>query len=211
VLQGTPSTETVRAAGVAVTLVLTADELRTLLSDNGDFVSGLFATLADRLTEPHVPVHRVAGARDLETMAATGLSPIEKVLALQRIPLFSRVSADEMRHLANIAKTVNMKAGEALFPESAAPALWMILSGEVSLESSTGEPAVVAGSGDVIGSIVTMAGRSLGRSADVLRSGVALRIDHDDLIETLGERPDLLRQMFEGMFKMGGAAQAVPA
>jgi ATP/ADP translocase/CRP-like cAMP-binding protein/HEAT repeat protein len=211
VLQGTPSTETVRAAGIAVTLVLTADELRTLLSDNGDFVSGLFATLAERLTEPDVPVHSLAGARDFEAMAATGLSPIEKVLALQRVPLFSRVSADEMRHLANTAKTANLKTGEPLFAESAAPALWLILSGEVSLESSSGQPAVVARSGDVIGSIFTMAGRPLGRSADVLRSGVALRIDHEDLFETLGERPELLRQMFEGMFKMGGAAHAVPS
>jgi AAA family ATP:ADP antiporter len=210
-LQGTPSAETVRANGVAVTLVLTVDELRTLLADNGDFVSGLFATLADRLTEPDVPVHTVSGARDLELMAGTGLSPIEKVLALQHIPLFSRVSADEMRHLANIAKTVNMKAGEALFPESAAPALWLIMSGEVSLESSAGAPSVVAKSGDVIGSIVTMAGRPLGRSADIRRGGVALRIDHEDLIEALGERPDLLRQVFEGMFKMGRAADAVPA
>jgi hypothetical protein len=31
------------------------------------------------------------------------------------------------------------------------------------------------------------------------------------LFETLGERPELLRQMFEGMFKMGGAAHAVPS
>ena len=209
VLQGTPSTETVRTNGVAVTLVLTAEELRTLLADNGEFVSGLFATLAERLTEPDVPVHTISGARDLELMAATGLSPIEKVLALQNIPLFSRVSADEMRHLANIATTVNMKAGEALFPESAAPALWLILSGEVSLESTSGAPAMAVKSGDVIGSIFTMAGRPLGRSADVLRSGVALRIDHEDLFDTLGERPELLRQVFEGMFKMGRAADAV--
>src|SRR5688572_27373879 len=175
-LQGTPSTETIRTAGIAVTLVLTAEELRTLLADNGDFVTGLFATLAERLTEPSVPVHAVSGARDLELMAATGLSPIEKVLALQRVPLFSRVSADEMRHLANIATTVNMKAGDALFPESASPALWLIMSGEVSLESSSGEPPALARSGDAIGSIFTMAGRPLGRSADVIRSGVALRI-----------------------------------
>jgi CRP-like cAMP-binding protein len=150
-LQGTPSSETIRTAGVAVTLVLPADELRTLLSDNSDFITGLFATLAERLTEPDVPVHSVSGARDLESMAATGLSPIEKVLALQRVPLFSRVSADEMRHLANITTTVNMKSGEALFAESAAPALWLILSGEVSLETSSGQPAVVARYRDVIG------------------------------------------------------------
>jgi AAA family ATP:ADP antiporter len=210
-LQGTPAAETIRTTGVAVTLVLSADELRTLLADNGDFVSGLFATLAERMTQADVPVQSVGGAADLELMAASGLSPIEKVLALQRIPLFSRVSPEEMRHLAHITSTVAMKAGETLFPESATPALWLILSGEVSLESSTGEPALSATAGDVIGSVFTMAGRPLGRSADVLRSGVGLRIDHEDLFDALGERPELLRQMFEGMFRMRGADQTVPA
>jgi hypothetical protein len=61
----------------------------------------------------------------------------------------------------------------------------------------------------VIGSIFTMAGRPLGRSGDVLRSGVALRIDHDDLFELLGERPELLRQMFAGMFRMREQEQAI--
>jgi CRP-like cAMP-binding protein len=201
-LQGTPSGETVRTTGVAVTLTMSAEELRTLLADNADFVSGLFATIAERMTAPELPVHHAAGTREFEQLAAGGLSPIEKILALQQVPLFSRVSADEMRHLANVAQSVDMKAGEALFAESASPALWLILSGEVSLESSTGEPALFARGGDVIGSIVTMSGRPLGRSADVLRSGVALRIEHEDLFDLLGERPELLRQMFAGMFRM---------
>ena len=212
-LQGTPATETVRSSGIAVTLVLNIEELRTLLADNGDFVSGLFATLAERMTEAaDRPVHSLPGSpAELEVMAATGLSPIEKVLALQRVPLFSRVSAEEMAHLAKVATTVTMKTGETLFPESATAALWLVLSGEVSLESSAGEPAATARAGDVIGSVVTMAGRPLGRSADVLRSGVALRIDHEDLIDQLGERPDLLREVFEGMFKMRRAEQPVSA
>jgi CRP-like cAMP-binding protein len=210
-LQGTPAFETMRTSGVAVTLVLTVEELRTLLADNGDFVTGLFATLAGRMEAPDIPVHSLPDAADLEVLAATGLSPIEKVLALQRIPLFARVSAEEMVHLANIANTVTMKVGEPLFPESAPPALWLILSGEVSLESSAGEPPATARGGDVIGSVFTMAGEPLGRSADVVRSGVALRLDQEDLFDALGERPDLLRQVFEAMFKLGKAVHAVPA
>ena len=208
-LQGTPAGETIRTIGLAVTLALTADELRTLLADNADFVSGLFATIAERMTAPDLPVHHATGSRALEQLAVGGLSPIDKVLALQQVPLFSRVSADEMRHLANVASTVELRAAKALFPESAPPALWLILAGEVSLEDSSGEPPLFARGGDVIGSIFTMAGRPLGRSGDVLRSGVALRIDHDDLFELLGERPELLRQMFAGMFRMREQEQAI--
>ena len=43
----------------------------------------------------------------LRELARSGLTPVEKVLALQRVPLFARVTADEMRHLADIAAAVD--------------------------------------------------------------------------------------------------------
>jgi CRP-like cAMP-binding protein len=76
------------------------------------------------------------------------------------------------------------------------------LSGEVLLEDSSGAAALTARGGDVIGSVGTMAGRPLNRSAVVTRTGIALKIDHDDLFDLLGERPELLRQMFARMFRM---------
>ena len=44
--------------------------------------------------------------------------------------------------------------------------------------------------------------RPLGKSAEVLQTGAALRIDRDELFDLLGERPELLRQLFEGMFRI---------
>jgi CRP-like cAMP-binding protein len=173
-----------------------------LLADNADLVEGLFATLAESGGPADGILQRTEAASELEQLAAGGLSPIDKILALQRVPLFARVSPDEMRHLAEIASVVQMAAGETLFPESALPALWLILSGEVVLEASNGEPSLTAKGGDVIGSIGTMAGRPLDRAAAVTRNGTALRIDHDDLFDLLGERPELLRQMFARMFRM---------
>ena len=204
-LPGLPMGATIRTADVSVTLALTIDELRTLLADNTDLVAGLFTTLADRSEAAHQPVQSTGAARALEQLAAGGLSPIEKVLALQHVPIFARVSADEMRSLANITGTVTMTAGSPLFPVSAPPALWLLLSGEVSLDGSGGASTVARG-GDIIGSSYTMAGRPLGMSADVLRSGVALRMDREDLFDLLGERPELLRQMFAGMFRKEAVA-----
>ena len=200
-MAGLAMPETNRTSGSAVTLALTVDELRTLLADNTDLVSGLFATLAERSEESDRPVHPTRAVAELEQLASGGLTAIDRVFALQYVPLFRRVSADEMQQLATVAAPVKMAAGSVLFPESAPPALWLLLTGEVVLESSTGQPAVTARGGDIIGSIDTMAGRSLGRSAKVVRDGVALRIDREDLFDLLAERPDLLRQMFAGMFK----------
>ena len=202
-LQGQPIPETIRTSDIAVTLALTADELRALLSDNADLVTGLFATLAEAGTSADSPVHPTGAATELQQLSTGGLSAIDKVLALQRVPIFARVSAEEMRHLANIAKVVEMADGSTVFAESAPPALWLVLSGEVAL---SGNPPLKASAGDIIGSVDTMAGRSLDRSASVRKAGIALRIDHEELFDMLGERPELLRQMFAGMFKIRQSA-----
>jgi ATP:ADP antiporter, AAA family len=202
-LSGMPMEGTLRTEGRAVTLAIPTTELRTLLSNNTDLVSGLFATLADTMATGAGPVQHTGAAADLERLARGGLSPVERVLALQRAPLFSRVSADEMLQLAEIAEVARYETGDTIFPESAPPALWVILSGDVALSGSAeqGWPAIAAGAGDVVGAIATLAGRQLGISATATRSGVALRVAHDDLFALLGERPDLLRQMFSGLFR----------
>jgi AAA family ATP:ADP antiporter len=200
-MAGLPMPETVRTTGAAVTLALTVDELRTLLADNTDLVSGLFSTLATRVSEPDRPVYPTNAARELGQLAAGGLAPIDRVFALQYIPLFGRVSADEMQHLASIALPVTMKEGTVLFPASAPPAIWLLLTGEVLLESSTDQPPVTAGAGTVVGSVNVMAGQRLGRAAKVVQPGTALKIDREDLFDLLGERAELLRQMFAGLFR----------
>jgi CRP-like cAMP-binding protein len=200
-MSGLAMPETVRTSGTAVTLALTVEELRTLLADNTDLVSGLFATLANRLQEPDRPVHSTRASSELAQLAGGGLTPIDRVFALQYVFLFARVSAEEMQHLARVALPVELTEGKALFAESAPPALWLVMTGDVLLESSTGQPPVIAHGGDIIGSVNTMAGHSLGRSAKVTKGGLALKIDRDDLFDVLGERAELLRQMFAGMFK----------
>ena len=206
-LQGRPIRRSMRTMESAVTLAITADELRTLLADNTDLVRGLFSTLAERVDAATVSNLQSTGAAgELEQLAAQGLLPIEKVLALQRVPVFSRIAVEEMKPLGDIAQTVPMTMGSALFAESAPLALWLILSGEVSVEDVEGRQ-LTARAGDIIGSLSMLSGQPVGRSASVLRSGIALRIDRDDLFDLLGQRPELMRQLFEGMF----AVAAEPA
>jgi len=208
-LQGTAMRKTVRTADTAVTLALTVDELNTLLADNTDLVRGFFATLAKRVEASTVSNLQSTGATtELRELAADGLLPVEKILALQRLPVFSRIAPDEMAALAATTETVVMKVGTPLFAESAPVALWVVLSGEVSLDDAGGGNPTVARTGDVIGSLSMLSGQPLGKTADVLRSGVVLRLERDDLFDLLGERPKLLRQLFAGMFKVGAETGA---
>jgi CRP-like cAMP-binding protein len=123
------------------------------------------------------------------------------VLALQRVPIFSRVSAEEIRPLAEIAQVVTMQAGASLFTESAPAAVWLVLSGEVQLNAPGGAPPITARGGDVIGSVGAMAGQPLGRAATVTKAGSALKLDREDLLSLIAERPELLRQLFAGLFR----------
>ena len=209
-LQGVAVRSTMRTIDPAVTLALSVDEFRTMLADNTDLVRGLFTTLAERVDPATVSnLQSTGAAAEFTAFARESLLPIEKILALQRVPVFGRIAADEMGALAAIVRTVTMTVGTQLFTESAPVALWVILSGEVSLDAPSGGDQIVAGAGDIVGSLSMLSGQALGKNADVRRGGIALKLDRDELFDLLGERPELLRQLFEGMFKVREAA-AVP-
>ncbi len=204
-LEGSPMKQTIRTVGVVVTLALTTDELRSLLADNTELVRGLFAELATRAEGPRcAPMESTGAAGDLERLAKDGIEAVEKVLALQRVPAFSALSAQEIRQLADIARSISMTAGTQLFDTSTPPATWLLLSGAVDIEQPDGTKLTAQG-GDVIGSFCALSGRDIGMAASVTRSGYALRITADDLFELLSERPDLLRQLFAGLSRTARA------
>jgi ATP:ADP antiporter, AAA family len=201
-LRGQPMGETIRTAGITVTLALTTEELQTLLSDSTDLVTGLFATILGRGGAHDEFVMRSLGtAAELTDLARGGLTAIDRVLALRRVPLFACLSSEEMGHLASIARSVIAKAGERLFDESSAPALWLVLAGEVVLESSTGAAPARATPGEVFGLTQTMAGRALGRTGRAATDAVLLRIDREGLFDLLADRSGMLRQIFAALFR----------
>jgi ATP:ADP antiporter, AAA family len=212
VLQGAQLRRTIRTVDVAVTLVMSAAELRTLLSENTALVRGLFTTLAARVSAETASNLQSTGASlEFEQLVSKGLQPVQKILALQRVPVFGRISVDEMRALAEITHTRQMTVGEPLVGDSTGVALWVILSGEVSLVDAATDSRVLARGGDIIGSLSMLSGRPLNYSGTVSGDGIALRIDREDLFDLLEDRPDLLRQLFEGMFRIGSDAEGAPA
>jgi ATP/ADP translocase/HEAT repeat protein/CRP-like cAMP-binding protein len=207
ILQSKPMRRTVRAAGRAVTLALTAEELRTQLAYNPELVRGLFATMAGRAQKAGMrQVFPTGAARELEQLAANGLQPVDKVLAIQRVPIFKHLSAEEARNLAAITRTVEMTEGMVLFQAADRPAAWLIATGEVQLEADENRPAMVARGGDAIGSFAALGGPQVGQNARVTAAGIALHLDRDDLFELLGDRPEMLKQLFAGIMDAPGQA-----
>ena len=205
-LQSKPTRRTVRTSGIAVTLAITAEELRTQMAYNPELVRGLFASMAEAAHCRDVDqVFPTGAAAELARLAAAGMRPVEKVLAIERVPIFSQLSPEEARHLATITHTVTMKEGTPLFRAADPPSTWLILTGEVALEGTATSPPAVARGGDAVGSFCALAGPRVGRNARVSRGGMALRIDRDELFEMLGDRPGMLRQLFAGLVEASAA------
>lgn len=211
-LEGHVATATVRTEGPAVTLALLPDELRTLVSDNPDLIEGLLRTVTttEAADSQQISVARSDAPADLLARAAAPLTPIARVLLLQRLPLFLAVSADELLHVSALAREVPLQEGATIVAEGQAAGIYYVLSGELLAEPPQSVPrepvlfgtAQPAGAGDALGIIETLAGRPIAGMVRALRPGVALRIDRADLIDLLGQRPTLAQQVFASVFAM---------
>jgi AAA family ATP:ADP antiporter len=213
-LNGNLMSQTLKTLEPSVSLQLSTDQMRTLLADNTDLVQGFFRTLAGRdAAGGERSVMRGAVGEDLVTRTGGSLTPIQKVLVLQRISVFSRIGATETRNLAAIAHQVELEAGAVLWGET--DPVCVVLSGALLLETADGSaPPLLVEPGDVVGLHDALAGiRSGGtgpqaRRLTVAEAGAALRIDREDLFDLLGQRPDLLQQIFSTLFGRGGYTPA---
>jgi CRP-like cAMP-binding protein len=204
VLEGRSSMETARTADTSICLQLTLEEARTLLADNTDLVQGLFRWVLDHpaFKRDRLVVRRdSAHAGDVAVPApAPGevLKPIDKMLILQQLSLFSQVPLDERLALAAAVRDEKLASGDTLLLPAGVPAVYLVLEGELTVEGE-GETLVVR-SGDALGVFETFAGVPLGRTVTVSAPGRALRISHEDLFDVLGQQPDLLQHMFTTLF-----------
>ena len=213
-LECSPMTETVTTAGFTVTLALSTDELFALLADNTDLVQALLRTLVDRRGLPRdvVPGTLQTQVDRADTQA---LTIVQKGLVLRRLPLFAAVSGVEMLHLAGIATQARLEPGDAVSDETAPKGLAVVLSGEFEFPGADGlATRARAGPGDILGLYETLATTS--ESAVRLRPVATitcsvLRIERDDLFDLLGQRPDLLQQVFSALLTRDRATAPVVA
>jgi ATP:ADP antiporter, AAA family len=199
VLEERPMAESVRTTDMAVCLTLTSEEIQVLLADNSGLVPGLFRMLCRDFLSA-----RVVGRGDPSLRSALpangNLNSIEKGLVLKNIPIFSQVSPDELIPLASVATEMRVTVGSSLFSEGERPAIYALISGEISIEGRPDSP-IFARPSDVIGIYETLSRADFEFHARVSQDGIALRIDCDELFDLLAQRSALLRQVFGALFR----------
>ena len=208
-LEARQATETVRAVGPIVTVAVTRDELLGQLTGSTDFVRGLFRTILESasatLTPAIVPgkAHPELAHPDIDS-----LTPIQRMLALQQIPIFASLPSEEIAELAKIARTVPFRTGDTLSDEADPPVCCIVMSGSLSLQDlRAGGERGRAQAGDAVGLFETLAGTTRGHldraplRLTVEESGTALRLERDELFDLIGQRPGLLQHLFSALFE----------
>lgn len=204
VLEGASHPETARAVGGTLSLSLGASDLRMLLADNIELAQGLLRMLfRERHPEggPPLVLKGVVTTLPKEALSTARLTPIERGLVLQEIPLFERATAEELQKLASIVEPVILAADAVLFNENDPPSLTVVLAGELTVSEGDGAPPLVAGPGDVVGLYQVLAGVPAGRRARVARPGSALRLGGEELQNLLADDVELLQAVFGAVFR----------
>ncbi len=213
VFEGIPQRATVRASGIAICLSLMNEQFLSLLSDNPELAQGVFRMLLD--THGGDAWQRVlAGAVQPPSAPRLrdGLQTIEKVIILEEMPVFSRASSEQLAALAAVTRDVKLTEGEVLFGAGDAPAIHIILEGELALEPMGGGEPMSAGPGDATGIYETVGGlEATGWRGHVTRSGVAMRIEREALFDVLADHIDLLQGLFSALQRQAVARELTTA
>jgi ATP/ADP translocase/HEAT repeat protein len=211
-LQRRAAVEQVTTTTIAVVLVITGDELMTLLADNSSLIEGLFRTL---LTSGPLPLEHVGPGEPFDQtagVAADALSPIDREVILRRLPLLADLSAEEALHLAAIARPLSAEPGDVVSRPADPPAIHIVLSGGMVLEApdrpDLAPLAVTAG--DATGVYETLAGVPMHRSARVVQRTQALRIEREDLFDVMSQHPALPRHLLGALFRELSNARLTP-
>ncbi len=201
VLEDRPMTAKLSAVTPCTCLSFTLAELQVLMAESTGLVEGLLRMLCVSMAkEISDLVVRRAGVQ-IPVDGKASINPIAKAALLEALPVFSQVSREEMLALTGIASEVNAVSGAQIFAETDPPALYLLISGSLSLESTEDEPIVSAGPGDAVGLYQMLAGIPLVRQGRCLEDARFLRVDREDLLELLMQRPDLQRQLLGSLFR----------
>ena len=120
---------------------------------------------------------------------------LELALALRGAPLFASLSADILLPIAQLCTEQSLEAGDVLFCKGdPGDALYVILHGTVAVER---DDTIVAtlGPGDCVGELAALDWETRSATVFAHTSTQLIRLDRNDLLDLLGDNPDLVRDL----------------
>jgi HEAT repeat protein len=125
------------------------------------------------------------------------LDAVDRVLALQRVPMFSLVDPEELERVAAVTTERRYEPGELVFRYgTVGDEMLVLITGEVEVRRPGGERIRVLTAGEHVGELALLSGRV--RAADVVAGGDgvhALVLGERELEAILEERPEVAKAM----------------
>jgi CRP-like cAMP-binding protein len=123
------------------------------------------------------------------------LDVLDRALALHGAPLFAALSPDELLPLAELCVDVDLDAGEVLFGEGdPGDSLYVIVVGRVAVEQGGRRVAELV-AGECVGELAALDWEPRSASVVAMERCELVRLERDDLLDQLGDHPELLRAL----------------
>jgi CRP/FNR family transcriptional regulator len=129
------------------------------------------------------------------------LSPVEKVLCLQRVDIFRHATTEMLAYISSIADVVEVPLHEMIFSEQeVSDAMYVVASGHVRLEKE-GREVVIAGPGESVGAWALFDNSPRLMTAIAMEDAVLLKIRSDAFYEFLAEHEEVTPAIFKAVIE----------
>jgi len=130
------------------------------------------------------------------------MTVIERVVALQRTPLFAEVPGRTLAAVARRAEEVAVAAGQAVIAEGAVDDhLFAVVRGRLRVHQGD-RTLTVLDAGATVGELAALVPEPRSASVTALEPAMLLRIDKGVLDELLADRPELARGVIAALVAM---------
>jgi len=167
--------------GDFATPIRSQQEALAFLAESTDpWLAACAINAGGQVDNPEASVHLAKNGDDM-------LTPLEKVLLLQHVEMFSTLPTDQLAALAEISREVSLLVGDTVYREHDSPdGLYLVLEGSVGL--SQGDRMVsVAGPQVSFGAWALFDDEPRVLSAEVIEDTRLLRIERSDFNDLLAD------------------------
>lgn len=148
-------------------------------------------------------LHRVPLKDQRSTAQNSGgsLSPLEKVLCLQRVDVFKYATTEMLGYISSVATEVSVPAESVIFAEQElSDSMYVIVTGQVRLEKE-GQEVVVVGSCQSIGTWALFDNAPRIMTAIAIDDVVLLKIFSDAFYEFLADHEEITPVIFKAIIE----------
>ena len=129
------------------------------------------------------------------------LSPVEKVLCLQRVEVFKHATTEMLTYIGSIAEVVGVTSQTVIFSEQEmSDAMYVVVRGHVRL-SKEGKEILVSGPSDSFGTWALFDNTPRLMTATALEDSVLLKIVSDTFYEFLADHEEVTPAIFKAVIE----------